>query len=319
MAVKNRGVAVANLARVVDDNDLGVEGGAAHGGVVLGVTSDVTTADFLDRNVLHVEADVVTGETLRELLVVHLNGLDFSGDVGGSKGDDHAGLDDTSLNTTDGHRSDTTNLVDILEGKTERLVGRTLGGLNGVNGLEEGLASDLAGLGLLLPALVPGAVGGGGKHVVTVETRDGDEGNSLGVVADLLDERRGLLDDFLVTGLRPLGGVHLVDGNNELLDTQGVGEQSVLTGLAVLGDTSLELTSTGSDNENSAVGLGSTSNHVLDEVTVTGGVNDGDVVLGSLELPEGDIDGDTTLTLGLELVKNPGILEGTLAEFSGFL
>lgn len=47
--------------------------------------------------------------------------------------------------------------------------------------------------------------------------------------------------------------------------------------------------------------------------------DDGDVVLGSLELPEGDIDGDTTLTLGLELVKNPGILEGTLAELSGFL
>jgi len=47
--------------------------------------------------------------------------------------------------------------------------------------------------------------------------------------------------------------------------------------------------------------------------------NDGDLVPGGLELPEGDIDGDTTLTLGLELVKNPGILEGTLAEFSGFL
>jgi hypothetical protein len=29
------------------------------------------------------------------------------------------------------------------------------------------------------------------------------------------------------------------------------------------------------------------------------GVDDGDVVLGGLELPEGDIDGDTTLTLGL--------------------
>lgn len=27
--------------------------------------------------------------------------------------------------------------------------------------------------------------------------------------------------------------------------------------------------------------------------------NDSDVVLGSLELPEGNIDGDTTLTLGL--------------------
>jgi len=47
--------------------------------------------------------------------------------------------------------------------------------------------------------------------------------------------------------------------------------------------------------------------------------NDGDIVLGSLELPEGNVDGDTTLTLGLELVKNPRILEGTLAEFGGFL
>ena len=47
--------------------------------------------------------------------------------------------------------------------------------------------------------------------------------------------------------------------------------------------------------------------------------NDGDLVLGGLELPEGNIDGDTTLTLGLELVKNPRILEGLLAEFFGFL
>jgi hypothetical protein len=47
--------------------------------------------------------------------------------------------------------------------------------------------------------------------------------------------------------------------------------------------------------------------------------NDGDIVLGSLELPEGNVDGDTTLTLGLELVKNPRILERTLAEFGGFL
>ena len=32
----------------------------------------------------------------------------------------------------------------------------------------------------------------------------------------------------------------------------------------------------------------------------------GDHVLGGLELPEGDIDGDTTLTLSLELVEHPG-------------
>ena len=33
----------------------------------------------------------------------------------------------------------------------------------------------------------------------------------------------------------------------------------------------------------------------LDEITMSGSVNDGDIVLGSLELPESDVDGDTTV------------------------
>ena len=115
----------------------------------------------------------------------------------------------------------------------------------------------------------------------------------LGVVADLLDEVGCLLDDLLVTLLGPpgqqsqmcemwrtrrnlLGGVHLVDGDDELLDTESVGEQSVLTSLAILGDTSLELTSTGGNDEDSAIGLGSTCDHILDEITVTGSIDNGD-------------------------------------------
>jgi hypothetical protein len=47
--------------------------------------------------------------------------------------------------------------------------------------------------------------------------------------------------------------------------------------------------------------------------------NDGDIVLRSLELPESDIDGDTTLALGLQFVQNPGVLERTLSEFSSLL
>jgi hypothetical protein len=272
VAVEDGGVASADLTGVVENDDLGGEGGSASRGVVLGVTSDVTTTDLLDGDVLDVETNVVTGETLLELLVVHLNGLHFSGDVGRSEGNNHAGGDDTSLDTADGDSSDTRDLVHILEGKTEGLVGRTDGGLDGIDGLEESLTGDLAGLALLLPTLVPGAVGGRLKHVVTVETGDGDEGNGLGVVADLLDEVGGLLHDFVVTVLRPLAGVHLVEGNNELTDTEGEGKQSVLTSLAILGDTSLELTSTGGNDEDSAVSLGGTSDHVLDEVTVTGGI-----------------------------------------------
>ena len=280
VAVEDRGVTSTDLARVVEDDDLSVEGVGALGWVVLRVTGDVTTTDFLDRDVLHVEADVVTRNTLGKLLVVHLDGLDFGGDVGGSKGDDHAGLDGTGLDTADGYSADTADLVHVLERQTERLVRGTRWRVDGVNGLKKSLARGL-GLGLLLPALVPRAVAGGIDHVVAVEAGDGDEGNGLGVVADLLDEVGGLLDDLLVALLGPLGGVHLVDGDDELLHTQGEGQQSVLTSLAILGDTSLELTSTGSDNQDSAVGLGGTSDHVLDEVTVTRGVDDGDIVPGS--------------------------------------
>lgn len=204
VAVQNGSVSGTDLTGVVKDDDLGVEGSTAGRGVVLGVTGNVTTANLLDGDVLDVEADVVTGETLLELLVVHLNGLNLSGDVGRSEGNDHAGADNTSLDTTDGNCANTGDLVDILEGQTEGLVGGADRGLNGVNGLEQGLSGGLASLGLLLPTLVPGAVGGGLKHVVTVETGDGDEGNGLGVVADLLDEVGGLLDNLVVTVLAPV-------------------------------------------------------------------------------------------------------------------
>jgi hypothetical protein len=48
----------------------------------------------------------------------------------------------------------------------------------------------------------------------------------------------------------------------------------VLSSLAIFGDTSLEFTSTGGNDEDSAISLGGTSDHVLDEVTMSGGVDD---------------------------------------------
>ena len=71
-----------------------------------------------------------------------------------------------------------------------------------------------------------------------------------------------------------LSGVHLIDGNDELPHTEGESEESVLAGLTILGDTSLELTSTTSNDENGAVSLGSTSDHVFDEITMARGIND---------------------------------------------
>jgi hypothetical protein len=127
-------------------------------------------------------------------------------------------------------------------------------------------------LSLFLPALVPWAVGGFLNHVVAIKTGDWDKRNRLWDVTNLLNEVGGFLDNFLVTRLGPLGCVHLVNGNNKLSDTKSESEKSVLTSLAIFRDTSLELTSTSSNDEDGTVSLGSSGNHVFNEVAVTRGV-----------------------------------------------
>ena len=89
VAIKDGRVTVSDFSGVVHDDDLGGEGLGLLGGVIFGVRSDVTTSDILDRDVLDVESNVVSGSSLLKRLVVHLNGLDFSGDVDWSEGDDH--------------------------------------------------------------------------------------------------------------------------------------------------------------------------------------------------------------------------------------
>lgn len=319
VAIDDGGVTGADLTRVVQDDDLSNEGTGLLGGIILGVRGDEATADILHRDVLDVETNVVTGSTLRHGLVVHFHRLDFSRHTSRGKVDNHTGLDHTSLNTTDGDGTNTTDLVDVLERQTQGLVHGASGRLNGVDGLNKGLDDLVATSAGNLASLPPGHVGGTLDHVITEPSGEGDHGNLLRLVADLAQELLDLRADFLVTSLAPLANVHLVDGNNELLDTKSVGEQGVLTGLTLLADTGLELTGGRGDGQNSTVSLAGTSDHVLDEITMARGVDDGDVELGGLELGEGSINGDTTLTLSLQVVQNPGVLEGTLTHLVGLL
>merc|ERR1711962_1479882 len=121
---------------------------------------------------------------------------------------------------------------------------RSCGRNDGIKSVEKGGSGRLALLPLNVPSLPPAHVLGGAQHVVAVPAGNGDESNSGRVVADLLDEVSDLLLDFLKSGLAVgrLSGVHLVD-------SKSVGEEGVLSGLSVLGNTSLELTSTRSNNQ----------------------------------------------------------------------
>ena len=87
--------------------NLGVEVVSSLGWVVLAVASHVSTTDFLYGDVLDVETDIVTGHSLSQRFVVHLHRLHLSGEHSRCKGYDHAGLQETGLNTTHGYCSNT--------------------------------------------------------------------------------------------------------------------------------------------------------------------------------------------------------------------
>jgi len=322
MAIEDWGVTFLDFTRVVQDDDLGVERFGLEGWVLFGVGANVTSSDVFDGDVLDVETDVVAWETFWDLGVVHLDGFDLGGDVGWSEFDDHTGFDDTGFDSADWHSSNTTNLVDVLKWESESFVGRSDWLVDGVQSFEQSFTGGFAAFfGFFGPSLVPRHVSGSFDHVVSVPSGDWNESYGFRVVTDFLDVVGDFLDDFFVSVLAVfrLGVVHLVDSDDELLYTEGESEESVFSGLAVLGDTSFEFTDTGGDDEYGAIGLGSTGDHVLDEISMAWGIDDGDFVLVGLEFPQGDIDGDTSFPLGLKLVEHPGVLERTFAHFGGFL
>merc|ERR1712121_532139 len=100
VTIKDRAVSVADLTRVVKNDNLSGKVSDSRCWLVLGVGGDISSLDVLDRDVLNVEANVVSRDSLWERLVVHLHRLDLSGQHVGGEGDDHTGLDDTSLNSS---------------------------------------------------------------------------------------------------------------------------------------------------------------------------------------------------------------------------
>jgi len=148
VAIKHWCVAGPDLTRMVEHDDLSVERRGFLGRVILRVGAHIPAPDIFDGNVLDVEANVVTRVAGLELLVMHFDGLDFSGDVGRGEGNDHAGLDDTSFNSADGDCANTADLVNILKWEAEGFVGRSGGGFDAINGIKESLALNHATLDL---------------------------------------------------------------------------------------------------------------------------------------------------------------------------
>lgn len=63
--------------------------------------------------------------------------------------------------------------------------------------------------------------------------------------------------------------------------------------------------------------LGGPSDHVLDEVPMTRGIDDGHIVLAGFKFPQWNVDGNATLPLCLQLVQHPGVLKWPLPHLGG--
>ena len=241
--------------------------------------------------------------------MMHFDGFALSGDTSGGESDQHSGSDDSGFDSTDGDGSNSSYLVDVLKGKSEGLLNGSDGGLDHVEGLEKGGSLEPAEPGRMI------------NHVVSVESRVGDDYDVLLLESDFLEVVFDFGLDVGVSFLREGrgGGVHLVDGDDDLLDSHSVSKESVFSGLSFLSDTGFEFSSSGGDDEDGNIGLRGSGNHILDEISVSGGINDGEVVFGGLEFPEGDIDGDTSFSFGLQLVEDPCVFERFLSNQLGFL
>ena len=88
----------------------------------------------------------------------------------------------------------------------------------------------------------------------------------------------------------------------------------MLAPLAVLRDTGLKRARGRRNNKDGNICLRRPRDHSLDEVSVALNINDREVVLARLDLPLGNVDHDTTLTLSLQVVNDARGLERAIAE-----
>merc|ERR1719240_2088145 len=161
-------------------------------------------------------------------------------------------------------------------------------------------------------ALPPAHVVGLLQQVVTHPTGDGHHWgvlfNKILLPAHLDQGALHLVTDLVVTRLLVAChiAVHLVHTYTDLLHTQQVDQAGMLAGLALdlsglvvaLGDGRGEVTISWHHDQR-AVSLRGTGNHVLDEVAVTRGIDDGVVPLLGVELLGGACNGHTALTFFL--------------------
>ena len=269
-----------------------------------GLAQDLASFDVLLVDTTQQSADVVAGFSVVQQLVEHLDVGNNGSQLVLAQADDLDRLvllDNATLHTTGSNGATAGDGEDVLNGHQEGQVVVTLGsGDILVNSVHQ-----------LLDAGILGSVGILGLGNQSVQSGTLDDGGVVAgeaiLVQGLADFHLDQLQQLLVVNL-----IALVQEHNDIANADLTGQQQVLTGLShgAVGS---------SDNQNSAVHLSSTGDHVLDIVSVTRAVNVSVVTLVGLVLNVSGVDRDTTSLLFGSLVDGSVVLELSLTLHSQIL
>src|SRR3989441_1261931 len=248
----------------------------------------------------NLDAGRIAGLRLLDLLVVHLDRLDFADLVRGHEVDFHPDLQEPGLDPADGDGACARDRVDVLHREAQREIRWLRRDRELVQRLDE------------RRPLVPRHLGRRFYDVLALVRADRDEKELVDLVADAPQEpgelRLQVVEPRLgERGLRP---VHLVDRDDQLLDAERPREEDVFLRLRL--DALC-----GADDEDRGVRLGRARDHVLDEVPVARGVDDREVVLVRVKALMRDVDREPAFPLFLDLVHDEGELERGLAHLLG--
>ncbi|GIX65337.1 mitochondrial ribosomal protein L37, putative [Babesia caballi] len=266
----------------VDDLDHGDELGDDGAGL-LDVADDGALADLVLLEPDDAQPDVLSGLGEGELVVVKEDVLHL--DLG-LVGHDDAGLPRGHRARLDlAHADDAVVPVGARQRDAQRGLLFEGGVFDAVQQLEERGLRERVPRRLLRVALV------GRLRDVVHQVLADQAGNGHEVEVAPLDEPAGLeegpelLDDVVVPGLRPVAGVvvHLVDGDDEVGDAEGFGQQRVLTRLPSSLEPRLELSLARRQNEHTAVRLRGARDHVRHVVFVSWRVQDGEPLVGCFD------------------------------------
>src|SRR6266571_3395376 len=260
---------------MVNDDDLADEC-FCDGGWVVRVAHDFASPNLILCNTTDVEPNVVSGFSFSHSDMVRLDRLALANFA--RRHEDHFVpiLQHSRLDPSHRDSPDSGYGVNVLDWNSQWLVER-LGRWN-----DSIQRIKYAG------TLVPWSIGTLLCKVVSQPSAGGNEIDLGNVIAHRLQQSFQFLPGFLVTLFSVLDClvVHLVDCHNQLFDAEGPCEVRVFSRLASRSNGYFELSLLCGNYEYSNVRLAGTGDHVLDEVTVSRGVDNRIEVVRSFEFLE---------------------------------